>query len=300
MRSDFPALFGILCLSASCSAMAAVQVSGVLDATQLSTVWPASEMAKLSRDSQTHAMATGNSNILTPAADINGYAEVSRPYSQVPASKSIGRLFFRRQNGERGSCSASVVHAPQHDLLLTAGHCVRSGLPSQWNKDFAFVPAYDGSAVAPSPLGVWPGIQVAALDDGSQPGLDVAAIKVQGGIEEKTGGLSLVFKERPLENTFTGYLVGYPNSGYDGKSMLRCLGRWTVQPIVNGQFVSSNCGPKGGNSGGPILLQENGDWQAKVLGIVTDGSKSNKVLNAGGVPVSIEQWDLLAQALHHR
>lgn len=80
--------------------------------------------------------------------------------------------------------------------------------------------------------------------------------------------------------------------------MLRCLGRWVMQPIVNGQFVSSNCGPKGGNSGGAILAQENGEWQARMLGIVTDGSASDGVLNAGGVPLSEEDLNALVSALH--
>ncbi|MGC0155776.1 trypsin-like serine peptidase [Chromobacterium vaccinii] len=294
----FAGLLGAGCLTMAGFANAQMQVSEALDASQALAAWPASEMAKLFHEALSHAMAGSNPNILTSSADINGYAHVPHPYAQAIESKASGRLFFREPSGKRSSCSATVVRAPQHDMLVTAGHCVWSGSPRRWNKDFVFVPAYDGSAVSPAPLGVWPGIRIAALDDGSLPGLDLAAIKVNGGIEEKTGGMALALKERPLEGAFNGYLVGYPNFGYDGKSMLRCLGKWAVQPIVNGQFVSSNCGPKGGNSGGGILVQENGNWQAKILGVVTDGSGSDGVLNAGGVPLSTGDWNTLVSTLH--
>ncbi|MGY8626741.1 trypsin-like serine peptidase [Chromobacterium violaceum] len=292
-------LLGLACFAASGFADAAIHVSGTLDAGQSLAAWPAQEMSKLFREAHGHAMASGNNpNILTPAADANGYAFVARPYAQSVQSKASGRLFFRHENGERGSCSATVVKTPRHDVLVTAGHCARSGHPWHWNKDFVFVPGYDGNAVSPAPLGVWPGARLATLYDGALPGLDLAAIKVQGNIEEKTGGVALALKERPLEGTFDGYLVGYPDFGYDGKSMLRCLGRWVMQPIVNGQFVASNCGPKGGNSGGAILVLENGERQARMLGIVTDGSASDGVLNAGGVPLSEEDLNALVSALH--
>jgi V8-like Glu-specific endopeptidase len=65
-------------------------------------------------------------------------------------SARIGALFTADRADDLAgghSCTASVVHSPQHDLLVTAAHCV-----SDTSTDLVFVPGYrDGHA----PYGVW-------------------------------------------------------------------------------------------------------------------------------------------------
>ncbi|NRQ36225.1 hypothetical protein HII36_30965, partial [Nonomuraea sp. NN258] len=180
---------------------------------------------------------------ITPGADVNGYSRVSRPYTRAAASRITGRLFFVNADGQRASCSASVVRSARGLLVATAAHCVygvpkRGGQP-QWYRNFAFVPGYDGrarTAAQREPYGRWGGRRVwkpdgyTAVRGGDWNSIyDLALIEVgrKGTTLQRTVGAFT-----PMRNqggSFTVAAYGYPgNDGgrpYTGADQLWCLGR---------------------------------------------------------------------------
>lgn len=62
--------------------------------------------------------------------------------------RTVGKLFFTTPSGNK-TCSASVINKR---IILTAGHCVHSGLPNGWFSNFMFIPAYKNGA---APFQTW-------------------------------------------------------------------------------------------------------------------------------------------------
>ncbi len=79
-------------------------------------------------------------------------ARVNQPgLETIFPNRTVGKLFFTDNTGERFVCSASVI---RQRIVLTAGHCVHkgSGGSAGFHRNFLFVPAFrDGSA----PLGTF-------------------------------------------------------------------------------------------------------------------------------------------------
>ncbi|GAA4606152.1 hypothetical protein GCM10023195_21850 [Actinoallomurus liliacearum] len=68
-------------------------------------------------------------------------------------SRVVGALFYRNGRGDH-YCTASVVHTPKKDLILTAAHCLYDPGDRAYATHIAFVPAY--RTARPHPYGVWP------------------------------------------------------------------------------------------------------------------------------------------------
>lgn len=93
-------------------------------------------------------------------------------------------------------CTASVVHSPHGNLLLTAAHCVDDG-------EIFFVPAYaDGQR----PLGTW---QVVGRHTDADA--DVSFLVVDRPVEPITGAYSLAFGDVGSEPGAVS-LIGYPDA----------------------------------------------------------------------------------------
>ncbi|MFC5719663.1 trypsin-like serine peptidase [Streptomyces gamaensis] len=76
-------------------------------------------------------------------------ASVPLQARETSPSPAVGPLFYTGQGEPGHSCTASVVHSPRGDLLITAAHCVYQ---DGFRTDIAFAPGYhDGQA----PYGVW-------------------------------------------------------------------------------------------------------------------------------------------------
>jgi hypothetical protein len=134
------------------------------------------------------------------------------PYS------TIGRLFFRKQDGQGYWCSGAVI---KPRLVVTAGQCVHSGNgdESGWYKDFKFIPAYrNGSA----PFGEWYGRALVTVEwyhgGGTVPNsADYAVLEIQDQngkkIWENVGHLGWAIKTE-TRDTCTQELhgLGYPDS----------------------------------------------------------------------------------------
>ncbi|MGW7486803.1 trypsin-like serine peptidase [Streptomyces sp. NPDC054786] len=188
--------------------------------------------------------------------------------------RSVGVLFSVDGDARAHHCTASVVHSPHGNLILTAGHC-NPGTRA------AFVPQYRSGA-AHQPYGVW------AIDDtfaypgrgttGAGADLDFAFATVAPGedgrpLEEVTGGNTL--SPTPgYTNDVT--VVGYPDVRHDPQDRaVRCATR--TSRLSGSHELRMECGGfYGGTSGSPWLTdfdEESGT--GRVIGLIGG-------LNGGG------------------
>ncbi|MEU7378847.1 MULTISPECIES: trypsin-like peptidase domain-containing protein [unclassified Streptomyces] len=177
--------------------------------------------------------------------------------SRTPQSARVGALFGADKADDLAGnhfCTASVVHSPRRDLVVTAAHCL-SG-----DSDLVFVPGYrDGRA----PYGVWkvkqrflPDDWTAHQDEDSDMAFAVIAPQGGKGVEDAVGA------NRFLTGAATGTtavtLTGYPDSR---EVPISCTNRprahsGTQQRIDCPEFT-------GGTSGSPWI---NGDQE--VVGVL--------------------------------
>ena len=231
--------------------------------------------------------------VVLAAAPAGGTAAAAVPSAQTVTSiPSVGPLFFPSVLGLGPLlglphyCSASVVHSPGRDLVLTAAHCVYgSGVGIE------FIPGYhDGIA----PYGVWD-VERAWLDpawvQGQDPQHDVAVLEVVqlGGalIEDRTGAATLGAAPAAGSTvTVDGYVAG------SGGRPITC----TAPVYYTEGFPSFDCdGYADGVSGGPWLAGR------KVVGVIGG-------LHQGGCTPSTsyssafgsDTKHLLARANNHR
>ncbi|MEJ8647932.1 hypothetical protein WKI65_07525 [Streptomyces sp. MS1.AVA.3] len=195
----------------------------------------------------------------------------ARHFGGIP---SVGVLFSVDGDTKAHHCTASVVHSPHGNLILTAGHC-NPGTRA------AFVPQYRSGA-ATQPYGVW------AINDtfaypgrgttGAAADLDFAFATVapdEDGrpLEEITGGNTLTATPG-YTNDVT--VVGYPNVRHDPEDRaVRCATR--TSRLSGTHELRMECGGfYGGTSGSPWLTdfdEEKGT--GRVIGLIGG-------LNGGG------------------
>nr|WP_245573199.1 serine protease [Amycolatopsis benzoatilytica] len=168
-------------------------------------------------------------------------APVANADSAPVASAAVGALF----SGGKHFCSASVVHSPGGDLILTAAHCVNGDVTA-----ISFEPGYhDGIA----PYGSWQ-VTAATIADGwtssADPDLDFAFLKVAqpgpASLESLTGA-NLLGTDQGFSHTIT--LTGYPDGS---ERPVVCTGT-TTQSDTYQQRVACPGFPDG-TSGGPWVI----------------------------------------------
>jgi V8-like Glu-specific endopeptidase len=199
------------------------------------------------------AARTGNAAGLLPAVSREG-----RPFPGTPA---IGAL-FTTSNGKPGTrfCTASVIHSPHGNLLITAAHCV-TGIQGT----LAFAPGY---ANGHAPYGIWNITRVftgQAWASSSNPGDDVAFLAVSQHasvpIEDITGAEQLATGQPANERA---WVVGYPN----GASEPVVCTNWT-RAFSAAQLEFDCGGYTDGTSGGPFLTHVNqATGQGLVIGVI--------------------------------
>ncbi|BDH13563.1 trypsin-like serine peptidase [Streptomyces hygroscopicus] len=176
----------------------------------------------------------------------------SRPLQAAPAAPSpaVGALFSPADDdGEPfHHCTASVVHAPAGDLVVTAAHCVHDG---GFRTRLVFAPGlHDGFA----PYGLWVPTRIQVdprwISD-RDPDHDVAFLRVRragragGRIEDLTGAERIRFDApagRPAQ------LTGYPE---DQDTPVSCRHTADAQSPTQLRFACP--GFPNGTSGGPML-----------------------------------------------
>ncbi|MFF2811625.1 trypsin-like serine peptidase [Streptomyces sp. NPDC058000] len=180
---------------------------------------------------------------------------------------SVGVLFS--VDGEAGEhhCTASVVHSPHGNLILTAGHC-NPGARA------AFVPQYQ-SGQESQPYGVWAIEDTYAYSDRGTTGggadLDFAFATVAPDdsgrhIEEVTGG-NVLTATPSYRNQVS--VIGYPSVHSDPEDRaVRC--DTTTQQLAGTRQLRMECnGFYGGTSGSPWLTGYDPRTQTgRVIGVI--------------------------------
>jgi len=151
-------------------------------------------------------------------------------------------------------CTASVVHSPHHNLVVTAAHCIGGA------DDIVFVPGYrDGTA----PYGVWKVVRK-FLPDGWAKGQDedsdvaFATLAARHGmnVEDVVGGNR--FAPRTATGATAVTVTGYPDTA---EAPVRCTNRPTAHSSTQQRIECPDF--TGGTSGSPWV---NADHQ--VVGVL--------------------------------
>lgn len=187
------------------------------------------------------------------AAADDGSGPFGVTVTAVPNAETVrvGALF----SGDGHFCTASVVHSPGRDLVVTAAHCLDDG-----GGEPVFEPGYRNGR---APYGVWkvvrrylPGGWAKGQDEDSDVGFAVLAGKGDREVEDVVGG------NRFVAGTATGAtavtVTGYPSSR---ETPVRCTNKPTLHSRTQQRI---DCpGFSGGTSGSPWV---NGDGQ--VVGVL--------------------------------
>ena len=173
----------------------------------------------------------------------------------------VGAVFDDGQSNPH-SCSASVVHSPVHNLVLTAAHCIDGT-----GRGLTFAPGYLNGA---TPYGVWT-VQKVWLDPAwiksQDPHQDYAFLQVAPqrvrsrtvNVEDVTGASLLGFAP-PRGTTVTDVAYAY---GLDDQP-IGC----NNEIVITDGYPTFNChGYPGGTSGSPFLVTHRG-LPSVVVGVI--------------------------------
>jgi V8-like Glu-specific endopeptidase len=179
---------------------------------------------------------------------------------------AIGALFSTSGGQLRTHfCTASVVHSPAGDLLVTAAHCV-TGYSDTSPAGLAFVPSYDNGY---APYGIWPVTRVyvdPAWEATANPNDDFAFLTVaQPGsavpIEDITGAERLGIGQ---PSTDMVQVTGYPDAL---DQPVTCRNRASAFSSTQMQFDCD--GYTDGTSGSPFLIHGNAaSGETTVIGVI--------------------------------
>lgn len=165
----------------------------------------------------------------------------------MSTSPAIGALFYTSLDEPAHGCTASVVHSPKGNLLVTAAHCVYQ---DGFRTDLAFAPGYhDGVA----PYGVWVPTAVDIAPEWIQDrdeDHDVAFIRVRKAgadvpVEKVTGAERIRFGPEPGR---PARVLGYPS---DSETPVGCQNTTKAFSATQLQFDCQ--GLPSGTSGSPVL-----------------------------------------------
>jgi V8-like Glu-specific endopeptidase len=207
-----------------------------------------------------------------PAAGIRGvtpdYGSVGSPWTgslyAAPAT-TTGKVFFTTHNGENWVCSGSTVNSNGKDSVITAGHCVYGSLGGEvpgegWHSNWMFVPDYDNGY---APYGVWTAKELVTLtnyvnnqDEGDDIGGAVLNTNYYGQhIVNVVGGQGFAWNWPASEYV---YDFGYPQAApFNGATLQYCNGSEFGWSGIS-STMGLNCNFTGGSSGGPWLMDFNG------------------------------------------
>ena len=190
--------------------------------------------------------------------------------TDLPGTRTIGRLFSKRPDGSDWVCSATLVDSTNRSVVWTAGHCVHSGRGGAPHTNFAFVPGYRPAAAGgPTPFGIWPGTYWGASQSWTVEGDASHFRRDFGGVVLAKDGLGrtltdvlgaaqhIAFSRKgPAKASVFGYPALAP---FDGESLFQCgpnrLGRTNRVGGAGPNPVGISCSQTAGTSGGPWLFE---------------------------------------------
>lgn len=184
------------------------------------------------------------------------------PSPPAPGGPAVfaGALFEGDVTGDH-FCTATVVHSPGRNLIVTAGHCLRAGRVGEGGASFA--PAYkDGRA----PHGTWKIAEVfedPRWADATNDDYDLAFARLAPdasgrNVEDVTGAAVLDTTGRTDEQVT---VTGYPS---DRKVPRTCLSRAVRLSATEQRF---DCADFPGGTSGSAWIAADG----KIIGVLTGG-----------------------------
>ena len=196
------------------------------------------------------------------------------------ATRTNGKVFFRKSDGNDYMCSGSVVGSKSHNTVITAGHCVYEGPNKGWHSNWVFIPDYNHGS---RPYGTFQARIMRTYNDWIQNGpsgkgfnSDVAFVNTFNNekgqkLTDTVGGHGIVTGG---SYGFDATVYGYPGNIDNGESMQVCTGRTGTRTI--GLFTRwyfhniEGCNFGGGASGGPWLQSyANGTGQGYVRSVTS-------------------------------
>ncbi|UQA95509.1 hypothetical protein [Streptomyces halobius] len=195
----------------------------------------------------------------------------ARHFDGIP---TVGVLFSLDGDARAHHCTASVVHSPRRDLILTAGHC-------EPGTNAAFVPQYQSGADT-QPYGVWAISETFAYPGrgttGSASDLDFAFATVEpdelGRPIESVTGANVLAATPGYHNKVT--VTGYPNVRNDPEDRAVSCDTRTSRLAGTRQLRMECGGFYGGTSGSPWLTDVSEQTKTgRIIGLIGG-------LNGGG------------------
>jgi len=183
---------------------------------------------------------------------------------------TAGRVFFTIDQGGRqqtASCSGTAVSSNNRSVVITAGHCVKSG--GRAHRNVVFVPGFEDGR---RPFGTWVATNMFTTEQWNARediNFDIAAFVVAPlngrNLVDVVGGQGVAFnQQRGLQMYSFGYPAAPP---FDGSRLIFCAGR-TIDDPVQTNDLGLRCRMTGGSSGGPWFLAFNEQTGAGVVNSV--------------------------------
>ncbi|GAA2026803.1 hypothetical protein GCM10009839_26710 [Catenulispora yoronensis] len=251
--------------AATASTSAAAEPSSTAPPAAASTTTTAPDSATPAPSTADAAANAAASTGAAPASTADSTARqtgspAGRPFGGTPA---VGVLFRTDSGVASHFCSASVVHSPASNLVITAGHCVYSDGPKQ---NVAFAPGYhDGQ----TPYGTWTVTKVVvsnAWQNSNDQDEDVAFLQVApsgsgASLESVTGANQIAF------NRGFGMPVTVPAYPQGSDTPITC-----VAPAVRFSATQTEWDCRGypdGTSGAPFLADVDASGaKGTVIGVI--------------------------------
>jgi hypothetical protein len=231
--------------------------TGVQHETRLSTAQQQAIVRYWTLDRMAHAAAPVRSGPRRSAARRQAAPARSSASSSGAAwtgggrvGATTGKVFFSL-NGRDFVCSAGTVTSANHDLVVTAGHCVKDG-KGAWAQNWIFVPGYrDGVG----PYGGFTARHMYVPDKWAASAADeddfaMVALDASDGkhVTDVVGAQGIAFGRPRGQET---YAFGYPATGsYDGEELAYCSGRTHDDPHGLAREQGLRCSMTQGSSGG--------------------------------------------------
>jgi V8-like Glu-specific endopeptidase len=185
-------------------------------------------------------------------------------------NRTHGKVFFT-SGAVDYVCSGTVVRAPSHSLVWTAGHCVYEPdvLGGGFVRNFEFVPGYRKGH---KPFGEWPAQKLQSTSqwknsgglfsaDGTPYDEGAATLAARNGkhIQDVVGARGIAFNTK-RNHTYRayGYPAEAPPAEFDGRHLFSCTSQYggADHGFGNPPPMRITCDMTGGSSGGGWVVKD--------------------------------------------